>query len=391
MHAENLYSTTSRHKMDRHVGQYTELHPHASNGFKGSHQLVLPPIAQRFIRNQPQSGFDGDSILDNGSILFDLYSVGFTEKLALELSLTVSNNPVSILGQFLIDRVELMTSNNDILQTIFGMNVYLDKIHQTKEYHDRVRDYENISEDFDALAIPVGTKRLLLHIPTWIDGSHPKLNSIRDELKLKVYFSRNGVTAGLLSDIRVDNIDMIQKVSVLDGKSESMEIQKKSSIKQSFRVLNPVQFAYNNLTMNPSSQYDIKLSGSSGSLCSYLIFTVRRQTDPISEFSQLDSYELVDAKGSIFAIRINNELNKEFSLAFQGEIFNEKNIYAWPFSIDVESARQGSQTGFFSFSGDERLRLYTPSTWTAGDYTIQVFGYEYAEIVIDKGHLSIKR
>ena len=61
------------------------------------------------------------------------------------------------------------------------------------------------------------------------------------------------------------------------------------------------------------------------------------------------------------------------SLKFKGDIFNYKNLYPLPFSLNTETALNVSQVGFCTFTSNEILRVYTDAAFAKGNYRIDVY------------------
>ena len=372
-----------------------EIHGHTGN-WKNSHSLVLPPM-NRFggqIRSKPQSGFNQSTLINNqGQLDFHLNSAGYVEKLFMEMEITVSNNPVTIIPHYLIDRIELFASEGNIISTIYGDNIYAQKIHKTLEQHNREKSVENLSSGYDGVAIAVGSKRIVLHIPTFIDGSHLKLNVIKSKLVARVYFSNLGVTAGLASDISVTLCDIIQHGAQLAPQLESLENKRKGNSALWFRFLNPVRVASQTIAMVASNNYDIRLT-SANNLSAYLMFVIRSApltTSNINTFQAVDYFELLDSDNTVVGIKTSNEYHKILTQHFQGDIFNYKNIYVVPFALSVESSNNGSQTGLYAFTSNEILRVYMPSTLVGGSYRVDVYSFDYNKLKLENGNLDVSK
>jgi hypothetical protein len=144
-------------------------------------------------------------------------------------------------------------------------------------------------------------------LPTFIDGSQIKLSAIKDQLKLKIWFSDLGVVAGNATDISVSSCDILQYTQQLGAPLEAMEQKRKSMGHFYFRFLNPVRIASNTLAMTASSQYDIRLS-SANSLSAYLFFVVRSSplTTNINTFIKISAFELLDKDNTIVGLKQTN-------------------------------------------------------------------------------------
>lgn len=373
----------------------TEIHGH-TNHWRSSHMLTLPPL-NKFggqIRSKPQSGFNQATLISNqGQLDYHLNSAGYVDKLFLEMELTVSTAPVTVIPHYLIDRVELFASEGNIISTIYGDCIYAQKIHKTLELHNREKSNENLDSNYDGLSIPVGQKRIVFHIPTFIDGTHLKLNVIKTKLIARIYFSNLGVTLGSSANIAVTLCDLIQHGQQLSGSLESLENKRKSNAILWYRFLNPVRVASQTLAMVPSNSYDIRLT-SANNLSAYLLFVIRPSPltgANINIYQAIDYYELLDCDNTVVGIKTSNEYHKVLTQSFQGDIFNHKNIYVVPFCISVDSANNGGQTGLYSFTSNEILRLYMGPTLVAGSYRVDIYSYDYNKLKLENGSLDVSK
>lgn len=389
LNIEQNFKNTDKEHLPKNL--VPEIHQHdKNNGYKNSQQLVLPPICKNFIRSKPQSGFNQANLISgNGTLDFFLNSSGFVERIFLEMELTISNAAVTIIPHYLIDRVELLSSEGNIISTIYGDIVYASKIHKTLEQHNREKEVENLDANYNGVSIPVGNKRIIVHIPTFLDGTQMKLSAVKSKLIARIYFSNLGVTAGSAANISVSLCDIIQQTQALSGQLESMETHRKLTGMHNFRFLNPVRVASQTIAMTASNYYDIRLS-SANSLSAFLLFVIRPSPITganINSFVQLDFMELLDRDNNVVSLKTSHELHKISSKSFEGDIFNFKNIYVIPFAISVTGANAGQQTGFFSFSSNELIRVYTRSDLVAGSYRLDCYSFDYNKLSLTDGNL----
>jgi hypothetical protein len=377
----------------------TPIHPHDHKGW--GNKMVLPPVnyfsAQ--YRQPPQTGFNSTALISGQQqVEYCLQNPGFTTKLCIELQIQINPSaaaPVQVLPHYLFDRIEFYDQGGSVLQTTWGDEIYLDKINQTLEQNNRVLNIENITSGYNAqTALAAGTvKTFLIHIPCFIDGISPMLSSIRNGLRFRVFYSANGVQSGAATDLWVTSADCIAYGQQVPGFLENREIANRENKCLYYRVLNSVRAAQQVVAMNPSSQYDIRLTSATG-MSAFLVFVVRAAAltpATINTFVQILSFDLRDSSNTIVGINTTQDLSTEISLLFQGDIFNYKNIYVVPFALSPQMAMAGNQVGFYQFSGNELLRIYTPSTLTAGNYEVDVFSFEYNVVSIEKGALMISK
>lgn len=369
------------------------------------YKSVLPPMNYfgGIQRLKPQSSFSTTNLFSTGSqVDYWLAYNGFLEQVRLELQLQVNPaaaNPLSIVGPYLIDHIEIYDSNQNIMQTIYNDSLYLERIHWNKDKSafENNASYVNTATYGPITAIAAGTKfNLELYIPSCIGDSQLKGNIIDGRILFRIYFSPLGITSGATTDLWCNQADLIQHAEQLSGALESLEVGKKKNKKLNYRVLNPVRVAsYVIANATASQQYDIILT-SGTQMSAFLYFVVR--ASPLSSSNILSyvtgiTFELYDAGMTLVGITQIPENNRwVVSQKFGGEIFTVVNgIYVLPFCINVEKAYNGSQNGFYQLTTRETLRLYMPSTLSTGNYIVEVYSMDYSELIADNGRLDFKK
>jgi hypothetical protein len=111
----------------------------------------------------------------------------------------------------------------------------------------------------------------------------------------------------------------------------------------------------------------------------------------VTAFVPMQSIELRDRSGTIVGINFSdNKLRYLASQVFPGDIFNQVDgLYVIPFTISAENSVNGGVSGYYNFTGDEILRIYTPSTLTAGSYQIVIMSYELCTLELKNGVSNI--
>ena len=369
------------------------------------YKSVLPPMNYfgGIQRLKPQSSFSTTNLFSTGSQLdYWLSYNGFLEQLRLELQLQVNPlaaAPLSVIGPYLIDHIEIYDSNQNIMNTIYNDTFYLERIHWdvNKSKFENNVSYVNNTTYGPITGIAANTRfNLELYIPSVIGDSQLKGNVIDGKILVRVYFSNLGITSGASTDLWCNQADLIQHAEQLAGHLESVEISKKKNSELHYRVLNPVRVAsYVIANAVASQQYDVILT-SATQMSAFLYFIVR--PSPLSSSNILSfvtgiTFELYDASMTLVGITQIPENNKwVVAQKFGGDIFNVKDgIYVLPFSINIEKAYNGSQNGFYSFTTRETLRLYMPSTLVAGNYLVEVYSMDYSELIANKGRLDFRK
>jgi hypothetical protein len=387
-----FYNTS---KPQRDVGKDTELYKTDSSCHPAAKNLVLPPVNvfASWVRNKPHSGINNSTLFSaNSQIDYYLNPNGYTKRMLLDINVTNNNaNPINIFPLYFIDRIEIMDSSGSIGETIYGDNMYLEKVHQPLDYAKRIQTVEGFSvSNYNGIALAAGaSQEFVLHIPCWLDAATPKLNSIMDRMLVRVYFSPNGTDTP--TSLYVTSCDILTEGILPYSELEGKETRRKRKDTTNFRFLGGIRASQESLQMNPSSQYDIRLTSGSG-LCAFLLVVVRANPIAfanINTFVPLSSIELLDKDSVIVGIHSDNVMIQGIvNQAFDGDILNYKNIYTIPFCTSVTASKDGGQTGFYQLTSNEIVRIFTPSTLTAGNYTVNIYSFEHQTAQIKNGELK---
>lgn len=382
----------------QHIGNQSELEPHSgSMNLKNSNQFVLPKI-NKFSSQQrikPSSGVPTNIISSQGSVDFYLTANhGYINKLILEFELAITTAPVSINPFYIIQRVEFMDCKGSVAQTFYSDNLLFEKVHQSLEEHERIKANENLDSSYVAQSLAVGNHRIQIKLPSYIDNTHVKLSSLKNKQLVRVYFSNIGITAGSVANVAVNLFDIIAHGYDMEGWLEQSETQKKGNSNLLYRTLSPIRGASSTLALAPSQQYDIKLSSATG-YSAYMLFVVRPapiDNTNFNTFQALDKYELYDSGMQLIGLTVSQEQSRELSLNFIGDILTKfPNLYTLPYAVDMELAKSGNATGGYIFTGFETLRIYTPSTLVAGNFTIDVYTYDYNLVQSNMGSIEFNK
>lgn len=369
------------------------------------YKAILPPMNYfgGIQRLKPQSSFNPTNLFASGQQLdYWLSYNGFMEHVRLSMSLQVNPAaaaPLSILGPYLLDRVEIYDSNQNIMQTVYADNIFLERLHWdiNKSKFENAAQLVNNSTYGASGPHAAGTNlQLELLIPTAISDAQLKGNIIDSKILIRVYFSSNGITSGASSDLFCNLCDIIQHADQLSGCLESKEIISKKKSELHYRVLNPVRvasFAISNATA--SQQYDVILT-SATQMSAFLYFVVRPTpitSANIQSYVQGITFELYDQSMTLVGITQTPENNRYVvGQKFGGDILNVlSGIYVLPFAINIDKAYQGNQEGFYQMTTRETLRLYMPSTLVTGNYVVDVYSFDYAELIAKNSKLDFKK
>lgn len=370
------------------------------------HKSVLPPMNYfgGIQKLNPQSGFNSTTLFSSGGqIDFWLGYNGFIEQLRLSLELQVNSaaaNPLTILGPYLIKYIEFYDSNQNIMQTVYADNIFLERIHWNKDKSNFENNAEGVSATYGAIGplAASATANIQLNIPCAIADSQLKGNVIDGKILVRVYFSATGIISGAATDLFCTSATFNQHAEQLSGALESKELSQKKNRELHYRVLNPVRvasFAISNAVAN--QYYDIQLV-SATQMSAFLYFVVRPTpitSANVQSYVQNISFELYDQSMQVQGIR-QYQTSNQYVVAqkFGGDIFNSakgNGIYVIPFAINIEKAYNGHQVGFYQMTTRETLRLYMPPALTTGNYVVDVYSMDYSEMIANRGRLDFKK
>lgn len=374
-----------------HLGNiYEEVHPTDSNGFPLAQSIKMPPL-NRFNLNRikPQSAVQTNLFTAGNQV--DYYvNTGYTEKLLLEINYSVVNAAVTLDLEFCIDRIEII-SNGETLSTVRGVNLW----HQWlfKSYDQTLREVVGTNKNTSLVAqsVAVGTGYSnYIHLWSLIDYVQPRLNSIKSNFTIRIFFTSAGVTAGLNTNVNVVNCDLIAITQQLSGLGESLESQKKQNKMLKYRFLNPIRACSETRALAASSDYYFRLTSSNG-LVGMIVFHLNLVGASPETFSALSSYELLDENNQIVGINIPNKLDVYVGESLVGYAkYLMPNCYCIPFSW-VNMAIQGKQAGYYKTTTKEQLHIYTGAGFAPGNYTFEAYTYEYNVLNIDNGVAKLSK
>ena len=331
-----------------HVGGQMELFKTDSMGFQSSTDIVMPPLNQwaGFYRQKPKSSLANSTLFQALSQTeYEVSVVGYTMKMMLELTLSNSSGgTINVLPHFLIDRVELYTSSGNIFDTIYGSNIYFNKIYQSYELCKRLAPIEGFNlSTYGGVPLTAGQQQVFtLHIPSILD-QNLKMNIIDNRMLVRVYWSPLGTDTP--ASLYCANADIITQGFLLSGSHEAKETKAKKSKILRTRFLQPVRASQESIQLSPSGQFDIRLTSGSG-ISSHLVIFIR--TNPqsyanVNTFIPINSLELLDRNSTIVGINFT-DANLRFiaSQTFPGDIINQvPGLYIIPFTISAEASNSG--------------------------------------------------
>lgn len=389
---------TQRQSKDLFTDLKAEVYPKDRSGFPAATHIDYPPTNSwaSYIRNKPISAIPTGFV--NTQIDFNINPPGFSKRLILNLNVTNTGGAaINILPHFLIQRYEVMDSNQSVLSTHYADNIYLLKIFQGYEESKRLALAEGISiatYNSDTPLAAGATREFFLHIPSFLDATEQNLNSLNDKVLMRFYFQ--GIGTDTPASLQLNSCDIITHGLILEPSHLNHETAKRKHNVWKYRHLEPLRASAQTVSnVAANSVYDIKLTSGTG-YSAFLIFLLRPSALTYANqnvYQVVNRIELLDQNANI--IGISNDslfMNTVMSEHFRGDILAVKpNIYTISFSIDPEKARHSYQNGMMKLTGNETLRIYSEGTITPGSFTFSIYSYEYQMLDQINGALTAHR
>ncbi len=303
----------------------------------------------------------------------------------------------------LIDYIQIMGRNQQqILSQIDGDYLYcLTTLYSSEEWSRRSRLMNITSQWGNGTAIAAGAS-IQYYVP--LEGTlfnQVKLNieQIDGDFTFRIQFrpfAQTNAAAGtaptlsqvgvVLNQINLDNMDAMRKRSIYSNGNLSL------------RYLDPTPQKFPGQALQPGQTYDYTLSALRG-LCSHFFFFVRASGatgNNLKTFQSIGSFDILDLSGVSI---INYVQPASFNLFHeQCEIFPNSsfaefnNVYVYHFALSPQdNYDSGMNSGYYPFSGNERLRITTPSTLVAGNFDVVVYPVLYQQCKITQGNIMTTR
>lgn len=366
----------------------SEVHPINSNGFPASQDLKIPPLNRfNLVRIKPKTTLQSNLFSPGQQTDFVINS-SYTEKLLLQINFNVTTAAVTLNPEFLIERMEII-SNGQIVSTIRGNHLHMQWLF--KSYDQVVRECGAINKNASLVpqSIAVGNNyQITMHLWSLVDQITPKINAIKSEFTLKIYFTNVGIVAGT-GTVSVTNCDVLCLTQQLSSVGESLESQKLQNRLVHYRFLNPIRACFETRALTPNSDYFFRLNSSKGAVA-FIVFTVNLIGAAPDSYTAVQSYEFLDANNVIVGINIPGNVDTYVGNSFPGygkTLF--PNMYCIPFGFPT-LAIQGKSSGNYWTSSLEQLHLYFGNI-SAGNHQIEITTWEFNVLHLEKGTLTLSK
>lgn len=366
-------------------------------------------VLNTFTNNVKQSATTNlGSILASGGqvdIPIPAKTVQIVDKITLLLGITNSTGAATTLCNAiqLIDNIQLWARNQQVcLSQIDGDYLYcMTSLYKSTAWSLRSSLMNTTAQWGNGAAIANGTT-VQYFIP--LEGSlfnQAKLNieQIDGDFTLRIQFRPFSVTnaaAGtapslneasvIINQINLDNLDAMRKRQVYQNNNVSL------------RYLDSMPQKFPGQALQPSQTYEYTLSALKG-MVSHIFFFVRSSGvtgNNLKSFQAINTFDILDSSGVSI---INYPQPGAFNLSHEyPEIFPDSsfslynNVYCYSFALSpLDGYSNGFQTGYYVFTGNERLRINTPSTLVAGNFDVVAYPVLYQQCKINSNTISSTR
>ena len=339
-----------------------------------------------FSRRKPKTTISNALLQSNLQIEFEINSLGNLMETVFEFTIRENNTGASRFNVYdLFDRIEI-EHDGKIFRTLYDAEIKIRQyLFQDINERKRKGPLEGVDGSMIALSptIAQNTQKKLYAQVNIFEGTQIDLRQLKGDLIVRVYLNAAAdvVVTGTSSDLTLVQFDLLMKQLSCGPKP--------SSEKKDYRDIHYVR-NIETKALNASSNYDIKLTNFDKP-SSYLLFFIRPTpltNNNIPNFQQIEKFELLDSNNNIISSLTYEDQYARYYLSqmFDGHIFDVTNAYQYtyviPFSVDPEATHSGSALGSMQFTGDEILRIYTPSGWSNGNYRIDIYSAEYRHVQV---------
>jgi len=345
-------------------------------------------------------------LLDGGQIEFRIQK-GSIKRLDHLYSKLVINNDTGANVQLLpiqlcVNYVQVFGQNgNDLLYQIQGSELWLDNMNFS--YLEWTHLFPRLNSDSaysTAGNVVANGATVNYYIPLLRLFNQANLcpSALSSELTIRIVFNPASINVVAGANPRVDDCYLL-----LRGHDEPEAITQKrmeNYMTKSLTIpyLHPVRMSQT-LTLAASSEYSIVLSALRG-LCSSLTFTIR--SSPITSAnmgtysSAVASFDIQNGSGESLTghYRMQYDENKDivYSEKFDNKFGDHSNFIMIPFAESpVHAFQTGSNHGFNTFTGFEKLSFTTSSALVPGAYQIDVYANMHTSATIEKGVLTTRK
>lgn len=383
------------------------LHDPVSHMREGS--FIAQPLSQlpSFLSIQPRSAIGNTAISQGVTIDMNLSSNDYLRNIVATFKVTnTSLVPVDYLSYATFDRVEILDSQNNILNTIWS-TVFFDRFLFMNDLEtNRLAIAENFNPaNLGGITIAAGvTEEINLYIPSFITENVIRPDLVKTGITFRFYLSANCSNAP--ASLSISNFNLIVWGQRYYSLQSSLDLNIKSQEILRYRYLYAQRAFLNNAyTLNGGQQYNIQLV-SGGGLNAFFTMRISNSVFNYTEtlkYYPIENIQFNNASNTVVGIQMTNRQMQGLMNNYKqwpGKILDFNTIQAGSFSnLYVFSSTinpllsETNVVGFFQLTGFESVQFTIPTTvggvpWVNGTYKIELLAYNYAFAEIKDGMLT---
>ena len=253
---------------------------------------------------------------------------------------------------------------------------------------------------------------IVLYLPlicSWLDTADVWWKTVQGDLMVDLYPANNIVDAADRSantDISLESIDFVIETEALTPSDELQQSKLYSGTSNHDYFLDVTPVTFYNHKLTPNVQTKLELDSLNGDYAFLLVlirtpgYTNRTAVSSALQYlgddAKIDlldpgSRSVLGGGSAIDLSYLNNVvLRSQFTNNFLPENYK---IIVVPFGGSTQNTFQGVKDGSYVFSGERSYLALTPgSDFIAGDYEIQIYGYQYSLFIRStNGTLSLQK
>lgn len=301
-----------------------------------------------------------------------------------------------------LQRIEIYSNNGSTLlyQTLSNIELFASNILLSRDEWDVMATSRFSSPTYGTGVTNVPTGQTGYgYIPIgllFFSSIHFRSYTVDGNLLVRIQWS-NGP-----SFIQAGTCDINECVLLLSGFYES-DAQKQLMMGQATlpKVLPyyAIMRHYETLNLNPSSQYNVRLSGIVGD-AALMIFGLRSSTfinSPNNQFNfqpieDFDLYDNANTSRTGFKRQTTEDMKLLVSHQFPNVMIDYTNLHVWSFSqTPIADIGKGSVNGIENFDGFHSLSFTTPASIVAGSFQLTVLCYTQQDLRILNAQMTSSR
>lgn len=339
------------------------------------------------------------------------------ENLTVRITLNISGDPDTdyalVKPTYMFERIEFRGNNgSEHLGILYDDNIHFSLITLDDTELKNVKRAMRVESD-DKLYLrtdETGAGVVTFYLPmlgSWLDTADLWWKSIDGDLIIDLYPVANITDAQdttLNSKIDCAGIDFV--VETEQPEPEDIETQTRfyaqTVLNKTFLDVTPVHFYNHKMTKNSTHKFELdSLVGE----YAFLLMIVRKQNstpgtksnDDVVSIGDLAKIDILDP-GSLSMLGSGTGFDDVYlrsmvlSKHFDNSFVHDHDWVIVPFGGMLDKTFQGTKDGSFYFDGSRYYLSITPdNSFESGTYDVVIYGYKYAQLIVNKGKITSTR